>query len=695
MILSNRDLLSILQIETNNEGVAFDTIAQLLSERPSNMIYCENDGRLCGIISMGDIKRAAKDGRAFVGINTSYTYLEGYEYMRAKRIFFENDRINSLPIVDGDHRLVGAYSRWDDAYVSYDYNCLRDNKYADSVWKKYKKVTIVSPAIPSYKKKQLVDAWRYFFKSIGVTAELVLHKDVVKSFDNSDMVFFVDEDEIRGLGTLYGDILCQDFRWNKATTFKNFSGLVDDIVGEGVADDVLNSVINSGVHLLTIDVTENEGKYWKELDDDLNSKFESLDKKRETVLYEEYWKDFYGELYSYDYAKEVALQQYPVHKGNFTTMLKDSKGKYYNATDGERLTVDQPLHYYKTIYFFGACLVVGIKVDDAHTMESELQRLLNENNILIKVVNYGSWQSELQLLQRVCSVDYKKGDIVILYDSNKRFKNIPSINLAECLERNNAPATWFVDWPNHGNHRATKMWANEIFSRIPEEWLGNNTSCQEIELQKPPIDAFVDAYIERFFHDVILDRKVGSIVMNCNPFTFGHRYLIEKAAEQVDFLIIFAVEEDESLFSFKERLAMIVEGTRDIKNILVVPSGNFILSQQTFPEYFIKVEDDSINENAESDIRLFAGSIAPKLNIKYRFVGEERKDTVTLAYNQAMKKILPDYGIELVEIPRKTTDDGVTEISATIVRDKIEKGQWENLEKLVPQSTIDIIRSSW
>ncbi|EFA28598.1 ABC transporter, ATP-binding protein, partial [Haemophilus influenzae HK1212] len=38
----------------------------------------------------------------------------------------------------------------------------------------------------------------------------------------------------------------------------------------------------------------------------------------------------------------------------------------------------------------------------------------------------------------------------------------------------------------------------------------------------------------------------GSIVMNANPFTLGHRYLIEQALQQCDHLHLFIVGEDAS-----------------------------------------------------------------------------------------------------------------------------------------------------
>ena len=203
------------------------------------------------------------------------------------------------------------------------------------------------------------------------------------------------------------------------------------------------------------------------------------------------------------------------------------------------------------------------------------------------------------------------------------------------------------------------------------------------------------AYVERFFASYNDGGIIGSIVMNCNPFTEGHRYLIEQAALKVDRLIIFVVEENKSLFAFKERLAMVIDGTKDLRNVFVIPSGDFILSQQTFPEYFIKVEDNDLQENVEFDIRLFAEGIASKLNIRYRFVGEENNDPVTQAYNQAMKKILPDFGIDVVEIPRKKINGLAKEISATYVRNHIEEGEWEKIAELVPKSTMEIISAAW
>ena len=54
--------------------------------------------------------------------------------------------------------------------------------------------------------------------------------------------------------------------------------------------------------------------------------------------------------------------------------------------------------------------------------------------------------------------------------------------------------------------------------------------------------------------------RIGVVVMNANPFTMGHRYLLEQAASQVDHLFVIPVKEDVSMFSYEERRAMICAG---------------------------------------------------------------------------------------------------------------------------------------
>ena len=64
-------------------------------------------------------------------------------------------------------------------------------------------------------------------------------------------------------------------------------------------------------------------------------------------------------------------------------------------------------------------------------------------------------------------------------------------------------------------------------------------------------------------------------------------------------------------------------------------------------------------------------------------------DPITNQYNQNMKKVLPKYGIELREIARKQSGEGV--ISASRVRKCMENNQWEEIENIVPKTTFDFL----
>lgn len=182
-----------------------------------------------------------------------------------------------------------------------------------------------------------------------------------------------------------------------------------------------------------------------------------------------------------------------------------------------------------------------------------------------------------------------------------------------------------------------------------------------------------------------VDKTAGAIVMNCNPFTLGHEYLIRIASQMVDILYVFVVSEDRSAFSFKDRLKLVMDGTQEMQNVRVIPSGKFVLSVETFPEYFSKDENQSADIDTSKDLEIFGSVIAKELNINIRFVGEEPVDKVTQQYNNTMKRILPRYGIKVIEIPRVKRNEHV--ISASKVRKLWEQGELSKVKEYVPDCT--------
>lgn len=177
----------------------------------------------------------------------------------------------------------------------------------------------------------------------------------------------------------------------------------------------------------------------------------------------------------------------------------------------------------------------------------------------------------------------------------------------------------------------------------------------------------------------------GIIIMNCNPFTLGHRYLIEQTAQQVDTLYILVVREDCSMFGYDERKAMIVRGVAHINNVVVCDGSEYSISATTFPTYFLKSLSDASDTQMTLDIDLYRRHIAPALGATVRFVGTEPDDPLTRRYNELMKSMLPD-----VREVARLEKNGVA-VSASRVRKAIVENHLAQAARLVPPTTVPYI----
>lgn len=184
---------------------------------------------------------------------------------------------------------------------------------------------------------------------------------------------------------------------------------------------------------------------------------------------------------------------------------------------------------------------------------------------------------------------------------------------------------------------------------------------------------------------------LGAVVVNCNPFTLGHRSLIERAASRCARLLVFVLQSDKSSFPADVRLRLVRAGTADLPKVSVFPSGPYVISEATFPTYFLKERSRATEIHARLDLTLFAGRICPAFGISARFVGTEPYDPVTALYNDLMAEILPAAGVDLVELPRVTNSGAA--ISASSVRAAIRSMDWGSLENLVPSTTLEYLRS--
>lgn len=209
-----------------------------------------------------------------------------------------------------------------------------------------------------------------------------------------------------------------------------------------------------------------------------------------------------------------------------------------------------------------------------------------------------------------------------------------------------------------------------VFTKAKNENIFTSLSMDVIEKTEDVVLLEGGFFKYKDWIDIIkkdLDKdEYNAIVMNANPLTLGHEYLVDKALENDTDLIIFVLEEDASYFSTRDRYEIVKKHYQYNDRVHVYKSGSYIISRATFPTYFLKKDTDKLKVYTELDAKIFAKRIAKDLNIKKRYFGTEPIDKVTEKYNEMMKKILYEYGVESEFIERKTIDGEV--ISASKVR---------------------------
>lgn len=410
--------------------------------------------------------------------------------------------------------------------------------------------------------------------------------------------------------------------------------------------------------------------------------------------------------------------------------LANYSSEYCNVIEGNRFLPNVPDNYDNSIYTFGGCTSRGILAKDENTTAAFLQNKLNKfskiqknNSIKTKsyrVVNVWNTMTLENFPTWLNTINYKAGDVFFtLAGGNRMFSqklfeyinrqmqkaNLQNILFFDSIEvfnnLKNIKGEFFVD-NLHYSHKGYKATAEKLYEIIINMQNDNENllAKQVFVKQKNASNSFVDSlakdtnlqtYLEqlkKIQQENINYNKIGAVVVNCNPFTNGHKYLIEKAAQKVDFLYIFVVEENRSFFSFTDRKLLVEKGTSHLKNIQILPSGHFIISKFTFPGYFTK-EEIAPEIDSSFDVEIFGKYVCPALNIKYRFVGTEPYCPVTKAYNNSLKELLPFYNVQLIELER--FDYNGTSISATNIRKLLQEKHFDKIKKLVPITTYDFL----
>jgi [citrate (pro-3S)-lyase] ligase len=196
-----------------------------------------------------------------------------------------------------------------------------------------------------------------------------------------------------------------------------------------------------------------------------------------------------------------------------------------------------------------------------------------------------------------------------------------------------------------------------------------------------------------FLHELSAYREDGTssaLVMNCNPFTLGHRYLIERASSESHSVQLFVVSEDASFFPFEDRYELVRQGVSDLPNVTLRQTRSYMISSAVFPSYFLKDDDEAVVAQARLDLNIFE-KIASVMGITARYVGTEPFSGVTGLYNSIMREELPKSGIECIEAERAQLNG--KPISASRVRQAIQAGDWDTVRSMVPKSTYDYLET--
>lgn len=185
--------------------------------------------------------------------------------------------------------------------------------------------------------------------------------------------------------------------------------------------------------------------------------------------------------------------------------------------------------------------------------------------------------------------------------------------------------------------------------------------------------------------------KSAAIVMNGNPFTLGHRHLLKQASDNSPWVWVLVVQEDVSAFPFSLRFQMAQEAAKEFPNVSVIPGGEYVISSLTFPAYFL-ARSNIAPAQGTLDAEIFGQYIAPALKIQTYYFGTEPMSQTTNLYHDALKRVLPGYGVNIVEVQRLYNNK--EPVSASRVRKMLKENDWDGAAALLPQSTKRILKEN-
>lgn len=691
--------MNIIKRELNELPILFEenidneSIKQMILDSDDGTVFItDKDYNFKGIITEGDyiryIENIEEKKEKYIRINTNCKFVYNNENIMKELAFIhlEYENIRVVPVLNDAKKILCAYSFKLD-YVKHYFKIFSE--------------------LYEAKLYGILDVHKYLitnnYKNIGIYGNSILSTFIKYELNNDKYadisVYYISDDKKEYLDKIWRDkgldiIICCNIPFKSYLKIKYSNleiQLINQLVKKVLLFNFIDKLNESYIYTFCVSIP---------VITSINNlrKITGLTKENLFALYTEF-----NMIYSEELFNCISKRAGFIFKEN-RIFYDNYKSKYINCINGERLTLNQPETYNNTIYLLGNCVADSYFAEDKYTVGSYLQNMLlkMKHNFTYRVV---ARREEGNLEDTLKYLNLKRGDIVIFLLAEN--SQIPfSLNLTKQFNEFYEKEDFFFGCPAHCNYKGYKLIAEEIFKYLKSNYFGKKEleflNGDIIEDSKKVINK--KRYNEKVFEDnkdlakyinYIKDfkvdnvKKVGAVVMNCNPFTLGHRYLIETALKDVDWLYIFVVEEDKSIFSFNDRFELVKQNTEDLKNVTVIPSGNFIISTVTFPGYFTKDTPTTAKIDTSTDVEVFAQHIAPTLGINIRFVGEEPFDLVTNQYNRSIKEILPRYNIDVKIIERIEIDGQI--VSASKVRDLIDKGNFDDVKKFLPDKTFNYI----
>jgi [citrate (pro-3S)-lyase] ligase len=400
--------------------------------------------------------------------------------------------------------------------------------------------------------------------------------------------------------------------------------------------------------------------------------------------------------YSQEYVHNISIADSELIQSDSFFLMENCKSKAMNTENGIRLEKNAE-DKENNIFLFGASNAFGYYVYDDETISSYMRQYDLGNYNIYNCATIGD--TMINIYNRIINFDIEKNDIVIVgvhpVILNRNFDLFSTIRTMNYFEQPHDKEN-FVDMSHY-----TAFCHRNLAKIIYESIKGLLTLNKGFEIEDSKSKKVIEAFNN---YKLIVKQKgwklkksdeIGIAVMSANPFTIGHRHLVELGSKMFDYFVIFLMQDGYDLIFDKKECQKIVEvGVSDLDNVIVAPFPEGCITWDDFcPEY-----NNVAARHAKNFIGINVYDLANMLvvmckegNFSHYIAGIETDDAVTRQMCLHFKNICELNGINFIAIPRKKIGDNEKSISGTECRKLLETKQYDKLLKVLQPNVLQYI----